>query len=120
MHLPKWILGGGDHSQDANMGLSDHTGDSDNSNSFWHHSEITNGRNIDLLGEDSDSEIHGEVGILTNIFSQNSLGQAGEAHRIYIDRCIIFPFSIPNSYIVSSDLFHSIVLGFSFLYHIII
>ncbi len=38
------------------MGLIDNIGDSDNSNSFQHHSDITNGRNIDLLGGDSDSE----------------------------------------------------------------
>ncbi len=42
-------------------------GDSDNSNSFGHHSYITNGRNIDLLGGDSDSEnANGMVGILTD------------------------------------------------------
>ncbi len=45
--------------QTYNRHLSDHTGDSDNSNSFWRHSDITNGRNIDILGVDSvnpDSE----------------------------------------------------------------
>ncbi len=36
--------------------LSDHTGDSDNSNSFRHHSDVTNGRNINLLGGNSESE----------------------------------------------------------------
>ncbi len=37
-------------------GMSDRTGESDNSYSFWHHSDITNGRNVDCLGGDSDSE----------------------------------------------------------------
>ncbi len=38
------------------MGPSDHIGDSNNSKSFQHHSDIINGRNIDLLRGDSDSE----------------------------------------------------------------
>ncbi len=37
-------------------GPSDYTGDSDNSKSFRHHSDMTNGRDIDLLGWNSDSE----------------------------------------------------------------
>ncbi len=35
--------------------LSDNRGDSDNSNSFQHHSDITNGKNINRLRGDSDS-----------------------------------------------------------------
>ncbi len=40
------------------MGLlqSDNTGNSDNNSSFQHHSDIANGRNIDLLGGESESE----------------------------------------------------------------
>ncbi len=43
MHLSKRIMfGGGDpgHPQDYNRGPSYHTADSDNSNSFRHHSDI--------------------------------------------------------------------------------
>ncbi len=36
--------------------LVDHKRDYDNSNSFQHYSDITNGRNLDLLGGESDSE----------------------------------------------------------------
>ncbi len=39
--------------------LSDHTGDSDTAilpSSFWHDADIRNGRNIHLLGWNSDSE----------------------------------------------------------------
>ncbi len=43
-------------SQAYDRGPSDHIGDSDNSNSFQHHSDITNNRNIDILAGDSDSE----------------------------------------------------------------
>ncbi len=64
MHLSKWILGGAlpGRQQDYDRGTSDHTGDSDNSSSFRYHSDITNGRNIDLLGGDSvsDSSWQGE------------------------------------------------------------
>ncbi len=42
--------------QAYDRGLSDHTGDSDNNNSFWHHSDITKGINIECLGGDSDNE----------------------------------------------------------------
>ncbi len=66
----------------------DHTGDSDNSNSFWHHSDITNGRNIFLEGI-LIVKPNGKVGILTNLFSIRILGSAG-GHRIQVDRCIIF------------------------------
>ncbi len=46
--------GGGGHAYER--GPYDYTGDSDNGNSFRHHSDITNGRNIDILCGDSDSE----------------------------------------------------------------
>ncbi len=46
---------GGGGSQN-HMGPSDHIGDSNNGKSFQHHSDIINGRNIDLLRGDSDSE----------------------------------------------------------------
>ncbi len=50
-----------------NRGPSDHTGDSDNTISFWHHSDITNGRNIDHLGGDPYWKLmNGVVGILTD------------------------------------------------------
>ncbi len=59
--LKYWLLytcqcesGGGGQAYDRDS--SDHTGNSDGSNSFRHHFEITNGRNIDILGGDSDSE----------------------------------------------------------------
>ncbi len=45
--------GGAAHSEDCNTGPSDHTGDSD-SNSFQHHFDITNYRNIRPLRGDSD------------------------------------------------------------------
>ncbi len=41
--------------QHMTWGLSDHTGDSTN-NSFRHHSDFTNGKNIYLLGGNSDNE----------------------------------------------------------------
>ncbi len=44
MHLSSWIL-----LQAYDRGPSVHTGDVDNSNSFQHHSEIINDRNIDIL-----------------------------------------------------------------------
>ncbi len=50
------ILGGGGLQQ-YDRGASVHTEDSNKSNYFRHHSDITYGRNIDLLGGDSDSEI---------------------------------------------------------------
>ncbi len=46
---------GGRGVQAYDRGLSDLTG-SNNSNSFWQHSDITNCRNLDLLGWDYDSE----------------------------------------------------------------
>ncbi len=54
--------------------------DSDKSNSYQHHSDITSGRNIDILEGNADSE--STVGILTYKFNlyQNSLGQPGELH----------------------------------------
>ncbi len=52
----KWIAGNSGCPQDYNRGTNDHTGDSYNSSSFRYHSDITNGRNIDLLGGDSDSD----------------------------------------------------------------
>ncbi len=52
MPLSKWIL---DPTMAYDRDPSDHIGDSDNSNYFWY-SDITNGRNINLLGGDSDSK----------------------------------------------------------------
>ncbi len=46
MHLSGSMGGGG---REIGGGLFGHTGNSDNSNSFRHHSDITNGRNIDLF-----------------------------------------------------------------------
>ncbi len=40
---------------DYDRGMPDHTGYSGNNSFVRHHSDITNGRNIDLLGGDSDS-----------------------------------------------------------------
>ncbi len=56
---------------------SDHTGDSDNSNYFLHHSDITNDRNIYLLGGIMTMKVHGRVEILTGQYfhHQNALGQ---------------------------------------------
>ncbi len=45
-------------------GLPAQAGHSGNSNSFQHHSDITNGRNIYILGGDSDMKANGRVGIL--------------------------------------------------------
>ncbi len=48
---------------------------------FRHYSEITNDRNIDILGRDSDSENYSaRLGILTDkpFFLQNALGQPRE------------------------------------------
>ncbi len=59
--------GGAGHLQDYDRGLSDYTGDSDNSNSFGHHSVITNGRNKSF-GIGFKVKAHGSVGILTNFF----------------------------------------------------
>ncbi len=57
--------------QDYDKGLFDHIGDSDNSNSFCH-SDISNNRNIDLLGGDSDSEFwQWRVGILKKNMSMS-------------------------------------------------
>ncbi len=50
--MSKWILG----AQGYDQRLSHHRGNVDNSNYFWHQFDITNGRNIDPLGGDSDSE----------------------------------------------------------------
>ncbi len=44
--------------QACSGGMYDHTGASDNSNSIWHHSDITNGRNIDLLLGNAECESH--------------------------------------------------------------
>ncbi len=46
------MLGGPGHPQDSDRVPSDHIGDSDNSNYFSHHSDIKNGRNINLLEGD--------------------------------------------------------------------
>ncbi len=40
---------------DSYRWLFDHTEDSANNNTFWHNSDIKNGRNINILGGDSDS-----------------------------------------------------------------
>ncbi len=87
MHLSKWILEGG---QAYDRCLSDNTGDSDNSKSFRHHSDITNGRNIDLLGGVSYSNNKWQGGDSDKSFlHQNSLGQLdGEGGwRVHIDMC---------------------------------
>ncbi len=39
-----------DRPQDYNRSTSDHTGYSDNNSSYWHHSGITNGKNINGSG----------------------------------------------------------------------
>ncbi len=54
-YAPVKVNPGGLH-QAYDRGPSDHTGDSDRSNSLRCHSDITNGRNIDFLGGDYDSE----------------------------------------------------------------
>ncbi len=78
--------------QDSDMGLSNHTGDSENSDSFLCYSSIISIRNVDLLGRDSDSVESSwqDGGYDRETFSQNSLGERGvpPPHRIHIDRCI--------------------------------
>lgn len=68
-----------------------HKGDSNNINSF-RHSDITNGRIIDLLGWDScqTMKANGSVRILTNFFFVRILWVSlkGRACSIHIDMCI--------------------------------
>ncbi len=81
----------GGHPRDSDLGLSDHTGDSDNSNSFRHHSDSTYRRNIDLLGRASNTvtvEVHGRVRILIETFCVRiHWVNLGEPHMIHSDRC---------------------------------
>ncbi len=67
--------------QDNDRGTSGHIGYSDNHNSFQHHSDITNGGNIDVLAGDSGShwtvKANGRVGILTDKALLQSYFQAG-------------------------------------------
>ncbi len=73
-------------------GPSDHTGYSDNSNSFWHHSDITNGRNIDLWEGILTMKANNMVAILTDksFLCQNYQRQPGwGAHRIHINGLIV-------------------------------
>ncbi len=79
--------------QSYDRGLSDHTGESDNSYSFWQYSDITNGRNIDLLGGNADSESQWQGGDSDQqTFSPSeTLGQP-EAPRIHFDKCITLTF----------------------------
>ncbi len=66
--------------QACDKGVSDHTGHPDNDNYFPHHSDITNGRNIDFLGGDFDSA-NGREGILTNKhFLHQRLRGGGRTH----------------------------------------
>ncbi len=67
--------------QAYDRGSFDHTRDSDNSNSFQHHSDITNGRNIDLLGGILTVKANGRGGILTDnpFLHHNSLVQPPHA-----------------------------------------
>ncbi len=76
---------------------SDHIGYSDNSNSSQHYFDITNGRNIDLLGWDSDRQT----------FSPSEfIGSAWESHGILIDMCILYQDIIMRSYgIIFRDAF---------------
>ncbi len=72
-------------------GLSDHAKESDNINSFWHHSAITNGRNIDFWEGILTVKTNAMVGILTDnpFLHQNSLDQPS-CTGFVIDMCIIF------------------------------
>ncbi len=75
-----------------NSCLSDHTGDSDNNHSFRYQSDITNGRNIDLFGGDSDIESQREgADSDRQTFSPSEfLGQP--VSSIHFDMCIILTF----------------------------
>ncbi len=88
-NLSKWILLCPSPTYDR--GPSDHTWDSDNNNSFQHHSDITNGRNIELLVGDSDWKLMARWGFLQT-FCQNPLGFAWdrEEHRIHVGTCISY------------------------------
>ncbi len=83
------LEGGCGEGQAYNSSPSDHTGYSDNSNSFWHHSDIKNCRYIDILGGDSDSESWRQGENSDEPFlHQNSLGQPRGARTNHIDICI--------------------------------
>ncbi len=71
-------------------GPSDHTGDSDKSNSFQHHSDITNCTNIDLGGGESDSKRYWRCGDSDKQpLSLSELLWPAWGKRIHIDTCII-------------------------------
>ncbi len=89
MHLSKWVL---IHAHDR--GSSDHTGD----NTFLHHSDTTNGRNIYLWGRDSDSESQWDSDKQA-ISPSESLGQTGVVRGegiIHFDMCIRHIYSQPK------------------------
>ncbi len=87
MHLSKRTPG---HLHDYDRGPSDYAGDSNNSNSFWYHTDITNGRYIYLLGRYSDRESSLQCEDSDRQICQNSLGLVGEGNiRIHIDMFII-------------------------------
>ncbi len=86
IYVPIKVKPGG-HIQGTDIHPSDHTCDSDKSNSFQHHSDITNGRNIDPLTTRKQEwslqegilavKVHGRVGILTEkYFLSEFLGSA--------------------------------------------
>ncbi len=79
----------GEGLQGYDKGPSDHTGESDNSYSFQHHSDITNDRHIDLYGRETDSESKWQGGVLTDKrFLHQIPWVSPGAHRIHIDTCI--------------------------------
>ncbi len=66
-------------------GLSDHTGDSDNNHSFWHHSDIRNGRNIIFWEGILRVKANSIVGILTNRHFMSEFIRSAGGHGIH--RC---------------------------------
>ncbi len=85
------------------MYLTKHTWDSDNNNSFRHCSDITNGRNIDLLGYDfhSESGDSEEKHILSEF-----LGSTGGPTGFTLTGALhlVFPILYNNDYIKSLNL----------------
>ncbi len=82
-----------DHPQDSHMGLSDHTGDSDNSNSFKHHFDIIltlQMVEIQIFWEGILTvKVHCRMSILTEKhFLSEFVGSTWELHMIHIGRCI--------------------------------
>ncbi len=67
MHPSKWILPPVSPSS-VRLCPSNYTGDSDNSNSFWHNSDIINNRNIQFCEGILKIKVHGTLIILRELF----------------------------------------------------